>query len=310
MHAAVRRNALLSDHRSRARPDRRRRRVVRRRPARRRRHAAGDGHGPVPDDRDAARLRRRQDRLRVEHPGRRRHRPPTTTTTIYYAQHGYAVLNYTARGFGNSCGGGPSGDHSGACGRATSASPTRAIEARDTQYLLGLLVDEKITKPGAIGVTGISYGGGQSIELAFLTTTDPPARRQLRPVDAARRARRCTSPPPTRAGRGRTSSTRCCPTAASWTPRSRPPGRASTRSASRSRATSRGLYALGKASGYYCGAAPALDPCTERDANITDFAAINAGEPLERRREGRADRDLQLTTRATVVAGHRRRRRC
>ena len=41
-------------------------------------------------------------------------------------------------------------------------------EARDTQYLLGLLVDEGITKPSSIGVTGISYGGGQSLELAYL----------------------------------------------------------------------------------------------------------------------------------------------
>src|SRR5436305_1861713 len=41
-------------------------------------------------------------------------------------------------------------------------------EARDTQYLLGLLVDQRITAPGAIGVTGISYGGGQSMELAYL----------------------------------------------------------------------------------------------------------------------------------------------
>jgi hypothetical protein len=36
------------------------------------------------------------------------------------------------------------------------------------QYLLGLLADEKLVKPRDIGVTGISYGGGQSIELADL----------------------------------------------------------------------------------------------------------------------------------------------
>src|SRR5690242_21021848 len=32
----------------------------------------------------------------------------------YYAKQRYAVLNYTACGWGNSCGAGPSGDHSGA----------------------------------------------------------------------------------------------------------------------------------------------------------------------------------------------------
>ena len=46
-------------------------------------------------------------------------------------------------------------------------SDTR-YEARDTQYLLGLLADEGLVKPRDIGVTGISYGGGQSMELAFL----------------------------------------------------------------------------------------------------------------------------------------------
>src|SRR5436190_2035359 len=86
----------------------------------------------------------------------------------YYALHGYAVLNYTARGFGNSCGGGPGGDHSGACGQGYIRLADQRYEARDTQYLLGLLVDEGITRPNAIGVTGISYGGGQSMELAFL----------------------------------------------------------------------------------------------------------------------------------------------
>ena len=42
------------------------------------------------------------------------------------------------------------------------------FEARDTQHLLGLLVDQGISDPAALGVTGISYGGGQSIELAYL----------------------------------------------------------------------------------------------------------------------------------------------
>lgn len=87
---------------------------------------------------------------------------------VFYAQRGFAVVNYTARGFGNSCGGGPAGDHSGPCGSGYIRLADSRYEARDTQYLLGLLADEGVTLPRAIGVTGISYGGGQSIELAFL----------------------------------------------------------------------------------------------------------------------------------------------
>ena len=85
----------------------------------------------------------------------------------YYAKLGYAVVNYTARGFGNSCGA-ASGTPSGACGQGYIRLADTRYEARDTQYLLGRLVDEGITQPNAIGVTGISYGGGQSMELAFL----------------------------------------------------------------------------------------------------------------------------------------------
>ncbi len=42
-----------------------------------------------------------------------------------------------------------------------------------------------------------------------------------------------------------------------------------------------GLYALGSATGYYCGTAPASTPCTDRDANLPlSFAQIQAGKPL------------------------------
>ena len=95
-------------------------------------------------------------------------RPADHYNNNYFAKQGYAVLNYSARGWGNSCGGGPSGDHSGPCGKGYIRLADTRYEARDTQYLLGLLADEGITKPQAIGVTGVSYGGGQSMELAFL----------------------------------------------------------------------------------------------------------------------------------------------
>jgi len=86
---------------------------------------------------------------------------------IYYAQHGYAVVNYSARGWGNSCGA-PESREAAGCKEGWLRLADQRYEARDTQYLLGLLADEKITKRNVIGVTGISYGGGQSIELAYL----------------------------------------------------------------------------------------------------------------------------------------------
>src|SRR5947209_14309523 len=60
----------------------------------------------------------------------------------YYAQHGYAVVNYTARGWGNSCGNAPS--RTAGCEKGWIRLADQRYEARDTQYLLGLLVDQKI----------------------------------------------------------------------------------------------------------------------------------------------------------------------
>jgi cephalosporin-C deacetylase-like acetyl esterase len=86
---------------------------------------------------------------------------------VYYAQHGYAVLNYSARGWGNSCGNPESRTEPG-CKEGWIRLADQRYEARDTQYLLGVLADEGVVKAKSIGVTGISYGGGQSIELAYL----------------------------------------------------------------------------------------------------------------------------------------------
>ncbi len=87
---------------------------------------------------------------------------------VYFAQHGYVVVNYTARGWGNSCGSEASRKETPACEEGYIRLADTRYEARDAQYLLGLLADEHLVKPRAIGVTGISYGGGQSIELAYL----------------------------------------------------------------------------------------------------------------------------------------------
>jgi fermentation-respiration switch protein FrsA (DUF1100 family) len=197
----------------------------------------------------------------------------------YFARQGYAVVNYTARGFGNSCGGGPSGYHSGACGQGYIRLADTRYEARDTQYLLGLLVDQHIADPGALGVTGISYGGGQSLELAYL-------RNRIRKPDGSFAA--WTSPKGTRLR-----------IAAAWprwpwsdlvdalTPNGRfldtqvaPPGQSLNPIGIELRSYVSGLFALGEATGYYCGDTPASSPCTNADADLnTDFALVNAGEP-------------------------------
>ena len=87
---------------------------------------------------------------------------------VWFAQRGYAVLNYTARGFGFSCGTDAGKGASPGCAQGWIHLKDRRVEAHDTQHLLGLLVDQGIADPNALGVTGISYGGGESIELAFL----------------------------------------------------------------------------------------------------------------------------------------------
>jgi len=197
----------------------------------------------------------------------------------YFAQRGFAVVNYTARGFGHSCGGGPTGFHSGPCGQGYIRLADTRYEARDTQYLLGLLVDQGIAKRGALGVTGISYGGGQSLELAYL-------RNRIRLPDGSFAP--WTSPKGVSLSiaaawprwpwsdlvdsllpNGRFLDTQVAPAGQSLDPVGIPLA-----------SYVAGLYALGKSTGYYCGDAPASFPCTNPDADLnTDFALVNAGEP-------------------------------
>jgi pimeloyl-ACP methyl ester carboxylesterase len=86
---------------------------------------------------------------------------------VTLASHGYAVLMYTARGFGTSCGTPASRSGAPACAKGWIQLADQRYEIRDTQYLAGLLVDEGLVKPD-IAVSGVSYGAGQSLELAML----------------------------------------------------------------------------------------------------------------------------------------------
>ena len=92
--------------------------------------------------------------------------PTVRYTNLFFAQQGFAVVTPTARGFGNSCG--PSNASSAGCDHGWTRLGDMRYEIRDLQTLVGLLVDEGIVKPDAIGATGISYGGGSSTMLAFL----------------------------------------------------------------------------------------------------------------------------------------------
>lgn len=86
---------------------------------------------------------------------------------VYYAKRGYAVLNYSERGWGNSCGVKKSRTRP-ACDEGWWHFADQRFEVRDAQYLLGLLVDEGIVDRRNIGVGGASWGSGQSMQLAFL----------------------------------------------------------------------------------------------------------------------------------------------
>ncbi len=86
---------------------------------------------------------------------------------VTLASEGWAVLTYSARGFGNSCGTAASRTGTPACAKGWVRLADQRYEVRDTQYLAGLLVDEGYARPG-IAVSGVSYGGGQTLELAML----------------------------------------------------------------------------------------------------------------------------------------------
>jgi pimeloyl-ACP methyl ester carboxylesterase len=95
------------------------------------------------------------------------HSPDGSYNNVFYASRGYAVVNYTARGWGRSCGAVDSRTSPG-CDRGWIHLADHRYEARDTQHLLGLLVDQGVTSASAIGVTGESYGGVQTLNLARL----------------------------------------------------------------------------------------------------------------------------------------------
>jgi predicted acyl esterase len=82
---------------------------------------------------------------------------------VWFAEHGWVAVNYTARGFQQSCG---TADPDANCAGGYTHLAQRGFEARDSQVILGKLVDARIADPGVLAATGGSYGGGQSWLLA------------------------------------------------------------------------------------------------------------------------------------------------
>jgi dienelactone hydrolase len=92
-----------------------------------------------------------------------------TDNAFAWARDGYAVLTFTARGLWGSCGTPESRAASpAACAEGYLHLADVRYEVRDAQELIGRLVDEGFAAAGRIGVTGDSYGGGQTLMLAAL----------------------------------------------------------------------------------------------------------------------------------------------
>lgn len=90
-------------------------------------------------------------------------------TALEWARSGYAVMQFAARGWGNSCGAPASRlVNLTACLNGYARIDDYRYEIRDIQYAIGLLVDEGIVDPGRIGANGESYGAGASLALATL----------------------------------------------------------------------------------------------------------------------------------------------
>lgn len=193
-----------------------------------------------------------------------------------YAARGYAALAYTARGFGGSCGT-PASRNDPVCPeRGWLRLADSRYEVRDTQRLAGLLADQGVADPRKVGVTGVSYGGGQSVQLAvlrdrirlpdgrYMPWVSPEKKLPMR-IAAAAPVIPWTDLAYSLAPNGRTLDY----TIAGPTDAIDPIGVLKSSFVA-------GLYALGEATGFY--APPGADP----DADLTRwFARVNAGEPYD-----------------------------
>ena len=91
---------------------------------------------------------------------------PAGSNAMELARKGYAVVLPSARGFGRSCG--VVDSRTAGCERGWIHLDDQRYEARDVQWLLAKLVDQLVARPDELGVTGISYGAGTTMQLALL----------------------------------------------------------------------------------------------------------------------------------------------
>ena len=83
-------------------------------------------------------------------------RPDQGYSNWAFARRGYAVVTPTARGFGRSCG--LPETRTAGCARGWARLNDIRYEVRDIQRLVGLLVDQRVVRPDAIGSTGVAGG--------------------------------------------------------------------------------------------------------------------------------------------------------
>jgi X-Pro dipeptidyl-peptidase (S15 family) len=190
------------------------------------------------------------------------------------ASRGYAVLNVSDRGFGDSCGSLASRTLP-ACATGWIHLLDTRFEIRDFQYLAGLLVDQGLAVPTKIGAIGESYGGGSSIMLATLKDRIMLPDGTLAPW---------TSPNGTPMSiAAATPTIPWSDLISSLTPNGRwldytvpQPGENFTPRGELKLSFVQGLYLLGNTSGYY--SPPGVDP----ESDLTTWNAItNAGEPTD-----------------------------
>jgi hypothetical protein len=93
----------------------------------------------------------------------------TGPTADAWAKNGYAVVQLTARGWGDSCGSSQSRlVNPVACQKGYIRLDDNRYEVHDIQNAVGQLVDEGVVDPNRVGATGPSYGGGVTLQLATL----------------------------------------------------------------------------------------------------------------------------------------------
>ncbi len=195
-------------------------------------------------------------------------------TADQWATKGVAVLQITARGWGDSCGSAASRQvNEVACANGYIHLDDERYEARDVQNAVGLLVDDGIVNPKEIGVTGESLGAGLSVELATLKDRVMNVDGSLSPWTSPNGTPLHIAAAATFAGfsdlvyalmpNGRTLDTGVTSATADLSPPGVEKG-----------SILYGLYEVGALYGYY--APPGVNP----QADITNwYAAITAGEP-------------------------------